>query len=176
MLSCFPAALYEHLRLPGKLGISTTPHCSAAATPALLQNLLENRDCRKPQGPSGDLAALWLHFLYLSLPLRYFPTPGFGAPFHLCTGFGNRKAEYWTNGHLSEYKTPCFQLCTVLNKHFFPLLLQVFMLQLRSSSDVPWIYPPINLLFPDNACSWWMISMESGRYVIPEALDSCKLH
>lgn len=50
------------------------------------------------------------------------------------------------------------------------------MLQLRSSSDVPWIYPPINLLFPDNACSWWMISMESGRYVIPEALDSCKLH
>lgn len=126
VLSCFPAALYEHLRLPGKLGISTTPHCSAAATPALLQSLLENRDCRKPQGPSGDLAALWLHFHYLSLPLRSFPTPGFGAPFHLCTGLGNRKAEYWTNVHLSEYKTPCFQLSTVLNKHFFPLIASGF--------------------------------------------------
>lgn len=50
------------------------------------------------------------------------------------------------------------------------------MLQLRSASDVPWICLPIHLLFPDNTCSWGMISVESGRYVIPEALDSCKPH
>lgn len=50
------------------------------------------------------------------------------------------------------------------------------MLQLRSSSDVPWICQPIHLVFPDNTCSWWIISMESGRYVIPEALDSWKPH
>lgn len=106
---CYLASLLLCMRasgLLGKLGISTTPHCSAAATPALLQNLLENRDCRKPQGLSGDLAALWLHLLYLCLPQRSFPTPGFGAPFHLCTRLGNRKAEYWTNVHLSEYKIP----------------------------------------------------------------------
>lgn len=70
-------------------------------------------------------------------------------------------------------KPHCFQLSIVLNQLFF-LLLQVFMLQLRSSSNASWICPPIHLLFPDNIYSWWLISMESGWYVIPEALDYCK--
>lgn len=38
------------------------------------------------------------------------------------------------------------------------------------------IWPPIHPLFPDNTFSYWMISVESGRYVISEALDSCKPH
>lgn len=51
---------------------------------------------------------------FASLPLRSFSTPGYGASLHRCMELGNRrrnrKADYRTNVHLSEYKDlllPC---------------------------------------------------------------------
>lgn len=112
----FPAALYDGLRLAKKamhqcytslLSIGH-PFLGSAAGPVRKHRLL------KATGPFWRFGCA--KGIFAPLPLRSFSTPGCGGPFHWCTGLGNRKAQYWTNVHLSEYKNLCFQLSTVLSK------------------------------------------------------------
>lgn len=121
---CYLASLLlcESLGLADKTGYQHhTSLFSSCRTLALLQNLLENRDCWKPQGFSGDPAALWA-FLLLCLKGLFLPQ---AVVLHFTYGLGNtrrnRKAEYWTNVHLSEYKTPL--LPTVYCISFFLIVI-----------------------------------------------------
>lgn len=101
--------------------------------------------------------------------------PACATPFHWGTGLRNGKAECWTNVHLRDKKKPLLpsvlnRTCLVSSWSSFPVEVKV----VQCCSTGLSVYSPA---FPDNIGSQRLISMKSGRrYVIPEALDSCKLH
>lgn len=103
-----PAAPYENLRLAEKTGHQHHTSLLSSCHPCLAVEPAGKHRLLKATGPFWRCSCTT--GIFASLPLRSFPTPGCGVPFHLCTGLGNRrrnrKAEYWTNVHLSEYKTP----------------------------------------------------------------------
>lgn len=110
LLSCFPAALYESLGLAGKNGHQHHTSLLRSCHPCLAAESTRKWRQLKAIGPFWRFSCTM--GILASLPLRAFPTTGCGAPFHWCTGLGNRrrnrKAEYWTNVHLIEYKTSLF--------------------------------------------------------------------